>query len=86
MNSSGPAGIIKLSSSTLRTWCLLSQVLVSTVFLGAPARFQPCRPLEPPDWWLGQVGVEEPQDERRGVPPDSILGSLLDQLSNCLDG
>ena len=29
-------------------------------FLEAPARFQPCRPLEPPDWWLGRVGAGEP--------------------------
>ena len=53
---------------------------------GGPSEIPTTLALEPPDWWLGRVGVEEPQDERGGVPPDSIPGSLLDQLSDCPDG
>ena len=41
INSSGPTGIINLSSPTLRAWYLVSCVLVSVAFLEAPARFQP---------------------------------------------
>ena len=37
---------------------LVSPVLVSATFLEAPARFQPCWLLEPPDWWLCCVGAE----------------------------
>ena len=34
INSSGPAGVINLSSPTLQVWCLVSQLLVSaTVYL-----------------------------------------------------
>ena len=39
-------------------WCLVSQLLVSATFLEAPARFQSCQPLEPPDGWLCGVGAE----------------------------
>jgi len=32
-------------------WGLVCPVLVSATFLEAPARFQSCQPLEPPDRW-----------------------------------
>ena len=47
-------------------------------------KFQTQWPLELPDWWLSQVRVGEPQDERGDMLPDSILGSLLDQCSDSL--
>ena len=47
-------------------------------------KFQTHWPLELPDWWLSQVRVGEPQDERGDMLPDSILGSLLDQCSDSL--
>ena len=57
---------------------MASQLLVSATFLEAPARFQPCQPLEPPDWWLGWAGVKEPRDERGGMPPDDWCSDSLD--------
>ena len=72
VNSSGPTGIINSSSPTLQVWCLISQVLISATFLGAPAKFQPHRPLELLDWWVGWAGAKEPWDGRGGAPPDGI--------------
>ena len=63
--------VINLSSPTLRAWGL-----VSATFLEAPARFQPCRPLEPLESGFSQAGAKEPQDERGGTPPDGVPGSL----------
>ena len=51
---------------SLRVWCLVSRLLVSATFLEAPVRFQPHRPLEQSDWWLGRAGRKEPCDERGG--------------------
>ena len=73
--------VINLSSPTLRAWGL-----VSATFLEAPARFQPCRPLEPLESGFSQAGAKEPQDERGGTPPDGVPGSLLDQCSDSLEG
>ena len=56
-------------------------VLVAAPFPEAPARFQPRRPLEPPDWWL----VKEPRDERGGAPADGVPGSLSDPCSDSPD-
>ena len=56
-------------------------VLVAATFPEAPARFQPRRPLEPPDWWL----VKEPGDERGGAPADGVPGSLSDPCSDSPD-
>ena len=66
-------------------WCLVSWVLISATFLQAPARFQPCQPFDLSDWWLGQVGAEEPQNEQGGASPDGILGSLSGQRSHFQD-
>ena len=56
-------------------------VLVAAPFPEGPARFQPHRPLEPPDWWL----VKEPRDERGGAPADGVPGSLSDLCSDSPD-
>ena len=64
---------------------MVSRVLVSTTFLEAPERFQPCQPLEPLDWCLGRAGAKEPRDKRGGTPPDGILCSLLGLSSDSLD-
>ena len=78
VNSSGPAGVINLSSPTLRVWCLVSRVLVSATFLEAPARSNHAGPLS---YWtgLGHAEAKEPRDEGRGAPPDGIPGSLSDR-------
>ena len=73
------------SACSLKSLDPIGHILVSVTFLEAPERFQPCRPLELPDWWLGQAGTKEPWDERGGAPPDSILGSISDQCSASLD-
>ena len=49
-------------------------------------RYQPHWPLEPPDCWLGCAGAKEPQDNRGGMAPDGILGSLSDRCSDSSDG
>ena len=64
------------SACSLQSLDPRGHILVSATFLEAPDRFQPCRPLELPDWWLGQAGAKELRDEWGGAPPDSILGSL----------
>ena len=56
VNSPGPASVINLSPPTLWGWCLVSRLLVSATLVEAPARFQPCWPLEPLDWRLSQTG------------------------------
>ena len=73
------------SACSLQILDPMGHILVSATFLEDPERFQPCWPLELPDWWLGQAGVKETWDKQGGAPPDSILGSPADQCSDSLD-